>query len=87
MKARKKVPPCPEKMDDDDPQKAGENVATVVASPPAARPPDHERSSAGPRLRKCLRLHFAITVADEVSACGLPKRTQRSLGVIDDKIN
>jgi len=29
-------------------------------------------------------LHFAITVADEVSACGLPKRTQRSLGVIDD---
>jgi len=53
-------------------------VEPVVASPPAARPPNHEKSSAGPRLRKCLRLHFAITVADEVSARGLPKRTQRS---------
>jgi hypothetical protein len=28
-KARKKAPPCPQKIDDDDPQKAGENVATI----------------------------------------------------------
>jgi hypothetical protein len=49
-------------------------VEPVVASPPAARPSYHERSSAGPRLRKCIRLHFAIIVADKVSACGLPKQ-------------
>ena len=36
--------------------------------------------SAGLRLRKRLRLHFVITVPDEVSVCRLPKRTQRSLG-------